>query len=337
MRKIAILGGGSWATALAVVLSDNGHEVSVWMRDSSSAEQFNQKRENMKYLPGVLLDQKITFSNDIEKVIHATDIVILAVGAQNIRQVISDFRSYISRDMILLNVSKGIEDETLRLVSEVVKELLPDNLYGVLSGPSHAEEVSLRIPTAIISSSTDLQVANFVQDLFMNRYFRVYTSLDVRGVELGGALKNIIALGTGISDGLEFGDNTKAALMTRGIYEISRLGEKLGANPLTFSGLSGIGDLIVTCTSMHSRNRRTGILIGEGKSLNEALKQVGMLVEGVTTTKAAFRLSQREGIDMPITSEMYHVLYHGAPISNTVYNLMLREKKYEHDSMGENQ
>lgn len=337
MKKIAILGGGSWATALAVVLSDNQHEVSIWMRDSASAEQFNERHENIKYLPGVVLDSKISFSNDIERVLHGVDIVILAVGAQNIREVITDFQKYISRKMILINVSKGIEDDTLQLMSELVKELLPENLYGILSGPSHAEEVSLRIPTAIISSSEDLHVANYVQDLFMNQYFRVYTSLDVRGVELGGALKNIIALGTGISDGLKFGDNTKAALMTRGIYEISRLGEKLGANPLTFSGLSGIGDLIVTCTSMHSRNRRTGILIGEGKSLNEALKQVGMLVEGVKTTKAAFELSQREEVDMPITSEMYHVLYHGAPISNTVYNLMLREKKYEHDPMRENQ
>lgn len=330
MKKIAILGGGSWATALAVVLADNHHSVSIWMRDVASVELYNHRHENVKYLPKVVLDEKITFSNDIEAVLLASDIVILAVGAQNIREILNKTKNLIPNHSAILNVSKGIENDTLQLGSEIVKEILPNHPYAVLSGPSHAEEVSLKIPTAIISSSYDSHIARYVQDLFMNRYFRVYTSLDVRGVELGGALKNIIALGTGITDGLKFGDNTKAALMTRGIYEISRLGEKMGANPITFSGLSGIGDLIVTCTSMHSRNRRAGILIGEGKSLDEALKEVGMLVEGVMTTKAAFHLSQREGIDMPITNEMYNVLYNESPISSTVYNLMLREKKYEH-------
>ncbi|NLM06463.1 MAG: NAD(P)H-dependent glycerol-3-phosphate dehydrogenase [Tissierellia bacterium] len=326
--KICFLGGGSWATALAVVLADNKHKTVVYMRNEKDVLLFNEVHENVHYLKGVSLDKSIEFTSDMEYALKDAKMVVLAVGAQNIREILNKANKYIEKDAIILNVSKGIEVDSLKLVSQVVKEF-SSNPYGTLSGPTHAEEVSIRIPTAIISSSESLEVAEKVQDIFMNDYFRVYTSMDILGVELGGALKNIIALGTGISDGLKCGDNTKAALMTRGVYEISKMGVKMGADPKTFSGLSGIGDLIVTCTSMHSRNRRAGILIGEGHSLEETLEKIGMLVEGIKTTKSAYDLSKKLGVEMPITEEMYNVLYNGTDIKDTVYNLMLREKKHE--------
>lgn len=330
--KIAFLGGGSWATALAVVLADNKHEVVVYMRNEKDVVLFNEAHENVHYLKGISLDKSIEFTVDMEYALKGAEVVVLAVGAQNIREILNKANKYIEKDAIILNVSKGIEVDSLKLVSQIVKEF-SSNLYATLSGPTHAEEVSIRIPTAIISSSESLEVAEKVQDIFMNDYFRVYTSLDILGVELGGALKNIIALGTGISDGLKCGDNTKAALMTRGIYEISKMGVMMGAEAKTFSGLSGIGDLIVTCTSMHSRNRRAGILIGEGHNLEETLEKIGMLVEGIMTTKSAYDLSKKLGVEMPITEEMYNVLYKGTDIKDTVYNLMLREKKHEMENV----
>lgn len=332
MTKIAFLGGGSWATALAIVLKDNNHDVSLWLRNGEDAENFNSLNENTKYLKGIKLEPSIEFTGDMEKALKGAGIVVLSVGAQSIRGVLESAKKYIHKDAIILNVSKGIENGTLFTILDIVKEIVP-NEYAVLSGPSHAEEVSMRVPTAIISSSASVEVAEEIRDVFMNGYFRVYTSLDVKGVELGGALKNIIALGTGISDGLKCGDNTKAALMTRGIYEISKMGEKCGAQRATFSGLSGIGDLIVTCTSMHSRNRRAGILIGEGFTLDETLSKIGMLVEGIKTTKSAFMLSEKLGVEMPITEEMYNVIYNGSDIKETVFNLMQREKKHEMESV----
>lgn len=253
----------------------------------------------------------------------------MAIPTHGVRQVAKDVSSYIKKDQLLVNVAKGIENDSLFRISEILKEITPNNKYVVLSGPSHAEEVGLDIPTAIVSASENLRLAEYIQDVFSTSTFRVYASEDVIGVELGGALKNIIALGAGISDGVGYGDNTKAALMTRGINEITKLGVRMGAENQTFSGLSGIGDLIVTCTSMHSRNRRAGILIGQGKSMDEAIKEVGMVVEGILTTKSAYMLANKYNVEMPITSELYDVLYNETDVKEAVITLMGREKKLE--------
>ncbi|NMA87236.1 MAG: NAD(P)-dependent glycerol-3-phosphate dehydrogenase, partial [Tissierellia bacterium] len=275
---------------------------------------------------------------DISKVIYDKELIVLSTATHGIREVLESSKSEFNKEQVIVNVAKGIENNTLLMISEIVGEILPNNPYAILSGPSHAEEVARNIPTTVVSASKDKTVAEYVQDVFMSPYFRVYTNPDIIGVELGGSLKNVIALGAGISDGLGYGDNTKAALMTRGIIEISRLGVRLGANAKTFSGLSGVGDLIVTCTSMHSRNRRAGILIGQGQSLEEATKNVGMVVEGIKTTKSAYELAKKNNVIMPITDELYNVLYNGEDVKESVYNLMLRDKKPElEDILKENQ
>lgn len=329
MEKVVILGGGSWGTALALSLAKNGTDVDLWMRDASQCESMNYARENLKYLPGVVIPKNITAIDDIEKAICGKTIIVSAIPTQAVRESIKSIKKYISSDQIIVNVSKGIEVGSLCRISQIMKEELPENEYAVLSGPSHAEEVARDVPTTVVVAAHKKQVAERIQDVFMTPKFRVYTNPDVVGVEIGGALKNIIALGAGISDGLGYGDNTKAALMSRGIVEVSRLGTHLGGIDATFGGLSGIGDLIVTCTSMHSRNRRAGILIGEGNSLSEVIDSIGMVVEGVKTTKAAFKLAEKNGIDMPITREIYNVLYEGADVKNAVVNLMMRNKKHE--------
>ena len=329
MAKIGVLGGGSWGTALAILLANKNNEVDIWVRNKEQLRQMKELRENKKYLPEIFIPDEIEISNDISKVIYDKDIIVLSTATHGIRQVLDSSRPEFNNNQIIVNVAKGIENNTLLRISEIVEEILPNNPYAVLSGPSHAEEVARNIPTTVVSASKDKAVAENVQDIFMSPYFRIYTNPDIIGVELGGALKNVIALGAGISDGLGYGDNTKAALMTRGIIEIGRLGMKLGANSKTFSGLSGIGDLIVTCTSMHSRNRRAGILIGQGQSLDEATKTVGMVVEGIKTTKSAYELAEKNNVIMPITSELYNVLYNGEDVKESVYNLMLRDKKPE--------
>lgn len=329
MVRIGVVGGGSWGSALAILLNNNDHEVHIWMRDKKQVDLIRETRENKKYLPNIKIPKEINISDDIEEVIYDKDLLVLAVPSHGIRKVLEENRKLFNKKQVLVNVAKGIENDTLYRVSQIVKEILPENPYAVLSGPSHAEEVAMNMPTTVVSASVEKKVAEYVQDVFMSPTFRVYTNTDVIGVELGGALKNVIALGAGISDGLGYGDNTKAALMTRGIVEIARLGEKLGGNIITFAGLAGIGDLIVTCTSMYSRNRKAGILIGKGMEIDDVIETVGMVVEGIKTTKSAYELAKKHDIDMPITEEIYDVIYNNKDVKSSVINLMLRDKKHE--------
>ena len=331
--KIGVIGGGSWGTSLAILLSKKGFEVDMWLRNQKQIEDILAKRENKKYLPGIKIPDDLNICDNLELTIKDKDIILLSVSSHGIREILLNSRNHIENNQIIVNVAKGIENYTLMKVSEIVSEILPNNKYAILSGPSHAEEVARDIPTTIVAASVDKDVAEYVQDIFMTSYFRVYTNPDVVGVELGGSLKNIIALAAGISDGLGYGDNTKAALMTRGLFEIARLGEQMGANINTFSGLSGVGDLIVTCTSMLSRNRRAGILLGKGKSVEEAIEGVGMVVEGIKTTKSAYQLAKRFEIDMPITNELYGVLYEDKSVEESVLNLMGRDKKFEMENI----
>lgn len=328
-QRIGILGGGSWGTALAIQLSKNNHEVEIWLRNEDAVNEIKKTRINNKYLPEIVIPDEIKLTNDISKVIENKNIIVLAVPTQVIRTTLENIKQYVKNDQIIVNVAKGIENNTLQRISEIVKEILPEVEYSILSGPSHAEEVAKNIPTTVIAAADKKEIAEYIQEIFMTPSFRIYTNPDVIGVELGGALKNVVALGAGISDGLKYGDNTKAALMNRGIIEISRLGEIMGANKLTFSGLSGIGDLIVTCTSMHSRNRRAGIKIGEGYTVDEATESVGMVVEGIKTSKSAFQLAKKYNVSMPIVEELYGVLYEGKDARTSVMDLMLRDKTDE--------
>ncbi|AOY77407.1 NAD(P)H-dependent glycerol-3-phosphate dehydrogenase [Clostridium formicaceticum] len=331
MKKlsIAVLGAGSWGTALSLVLNSNNHVVNLWMRREEQYHQMLETRENRKYLPEVKIPSNIHLFTDSIAAIKGTDIILLAVPTQKVREVLKSIKSYVEPHQIIVNAAKGIEQKSQLRISEVVEAELPQQPYAMLSGPSHAEEVATNMPTAIVAASLKKDTAEFVQHAFMTSKFRVYTNPDVAGVELGGALKNVIAFGAGIADGLGFGDNVRAALMTRGIREIARLGKAMGADISTFAGLSGIGDLIVTCTSMHSRNRRAGILIGKGKSLKETLQEIGMVVEGITTTNVAYELAMKYNIEMPITEEIYKVLYEGRNPKDAVINLMTRDRKNE--------
>lgn len=327
--KISVLGAGSWGSAIAVLLSKKGYDVSIWDRNGQLLNEINHSRENIRYLPGVLIPAGISTTESLLECISGSEIIVMAVPSHGIREVCTKLKGMVKKEQIFVSLAKGIENNSLKRMSELIEEYFPKNRIGVLSGPSHAEEVSRDIPTTVVSSSTDKQTAEYIQDIFITPKFRVYTNPDIIGVEIGGAVKNIIALAAGISDGLGYGDNTKAALMTRGIAEIARLGVALGAQPLTFAGLSGIGDLIVTCTSMHSRNRRAGILIGQGKTVEEATKEVKMVVEGINTTKSTYELSNKVGVEMPITKELYNVLFENKNPKYAVSELMLRDKKHE--------
>lgn len=329
MKKVCVLGAGSWGTALALVLASNDYNICLWTLDDAQNDEINIRKVNSKYLPGVRIPVNIKSTLNIEEAIRDSEIIVLGVPSQAIRQVCKRINPYIKNEQIIVNVSKGLESGSNLRMSEVCREELPYNKYVMLSGPSHAEEVAKGIPTTVVVSSQDRDAAKLVQDAFRNSSFRVYFNEDVVGVELGGALKNIIAFGAGICDGLGYGDNTKAALMSRGLREISRLGNAMGAQESTFSGLSGIGDLIVTCTSMHSRNRRAGILIGQGKSMQEALNEVKMVVEGVTATKVAYDLASKLNVDMPIVNAIYSVLYDNVNADSVVKELMLRESVCE--------
>lgn len=329
--KIAVIGSGSWGTALAVLLADNKHDVILWDGRKEITKSINLKRENTPVLPGVRLNDNILATSDDEAVAEA-EMAVMVVSSKAVRIVCERFKNIFKKDEIIVSASKGLEDGSLLRLSQVIEEVLPQCRAAVLSGPSHAEEVGRKMATTCVASANDTETAQKVQDVFMSPVFRVYTNDDIIGVELGGALKNLIALAAGFSDGAGFGDNTKAALMTRGIVEISRLGVAMGAKKETFSGLSGIGDLIVTCTSMHSRNRRAGILLGQGKSLDEALDEVQMVVEGVNTAKAAYDLAVKYNVDMPITKAIYDVLFNGADTKQTVIGLMTRDKTSEHES-----
>lgn len=328
-EKIAVLGAGSWGTALSVVLANKGHSVNMWARNQEHIENLRCTRENSKYLPDTKLPDNIIMYTNIDDCVKECSVIVLAVSSQGIRETLKRIKKNVTKDQIFVNVSKGIENGTLLRISEIVNGCYPNNNYVAFSGPSHAEEVCKGIPTTIVSASKSRYAAEFIQDVFITPTLRVYTNPDVVGVELGGSLKNVIALGAGISDGLGYGDNAKAALMTRGIREIARLGEAMGANIGTFAGLTGIGDLIVTCTSMHSRNRRCGIQLGKGRSLEDAVSSIGMVVEGVYTTKAAYELSKKFNVEMPITNEIYNILYNGYSAKEAVSNLMLRSKTHE--------
>ncbi len=329
MKKIAVIGSGSWGTALAVLLHSNNHSISLWSFKKEEAQNIKSCGENTEFLPGIKIPKEINVTND-ETVVKDADIIVFATPSKFVRNIAQRFSAYITEKQIIVNVAKGLEDNTLYRLSEVIENVIPICPVCVLSGPSHAEEVALSIPTVCVVSCKDISVSQQIQDVFMNSVFRVYTSDDIIGVEIGGALKNVIALAAGVSDGMGYGDNTKAALMTRGIAEIARLGIAMGAKAETFAGLSGIGDLIVTCTSMHSRNRRAGILLGKGKSLEEALYEVHQVVEGVNTAKAAYDLAKKYNVEMPITAEVNKVLFEGKDTKQAVIDLMNRNKTVEH-------
>lgn len=327
--NICILGAGSWGSALSMVLADNGHMVTLWTRNEAQCRVINEERTNERYLKNVVFSEQISCTTKLEEAIEGKDVVVIAIASQAVRKVLEKTDKLIKADQIIVNVSKGIEVGSLKRISEVVADYYPESKFVALSGPSHAEEVAAKLPTTLVSSSIYLDAAELVQDLFITDYLRIYTNTDIVGVELGGALKNIIALGAGISDGMGFGDNSKAALMTRGINEISLLGLKMGAELSSFSGLTGIGDLIVTCTSMHSRNRRCGILIGEGKPVDDAVEEIGMVVEGIYTIQSAYDLSLKYDVEMPITHALFHVVYEQFDAREAVKNLMSRKKKHE--------
>jgi glycerol-3-phosphate dehydrogenase (NAD(P)+) len=328
-KRIAVIGGGSWGIALSVTLAAKGHDVHVWDLDKSLLDEMKADRENKRYLPGVRFPEGLIIADTNRSAIEGAELVLFAVPAQHFGKAFQSAREFMNDSQVIVNVAKGIEMKSLRRMSEIAYEIWPEVRYAVLSGPSHAEEVGRMLPTTVVSASNDPALAEYVQDVFMTERLRIYTNDDVTGVELAGALKNIIALGAGISDGMGFGDNAKAAMMTRGITEITRLGVRLGAKASTFGGLAGIGDLIVTCTSMHSRNRRCGILIGEGMEPEEAVKSVGMVVEGFYTTEAAYELAKRAGVEMPITEAIYNVLKGKLSAKDAVPLLMGREKKSE--------
>lgn len=332
-KRISVIGAGSWGTAIAITLNGKGHEVAVWDRFPEHIANINRTRENAFSLPGISIDEGIVFTPDLKACLKGAEVVILAVASQGLRSTLESIEPGWMAGKVIVNVSKGIEIGTLKRMSQVVREFYPDHPFIALSGPSHAEEVSRQMPTTLVAASEDIHLAEMIQDLFITERLRVYTNTDVTGVEIGASLKNVIALGAGISDGLGYGDNAKAALMTRGMVEIARLGKAMGADLRTFTGLTGVGDLIVTCTSMHSRNRRCGILIGKGKTLQEAVEEVGMVVEGVYTTKSAYELAKTYAVEMPIVAELYGVLYENRDVEASVNALMTRSKRHETEEM----
>lgn len=332
MEKVTVLGAGSWGTALAMVLANNDHDCLLWSHREDQATEITTNHTNKKYLPETILPTNLKATSDFQQAIQHANVIVIAVPTKAIREVCQNMLPYLAEKKLFVHVSKGIEPDSLKRISEMIAEELSEDVTEaivVLSGPSHAEEVVLKHPTTITVASENMVAAEKVQDLFMNKSFRVYTNDDVIGVEIGAALKNVIALAAGIVDGLGYGDNAKAALITRGLAEISRLGISLGAQPYTFSGLTGMGDLIVTCTSVHSRNWRAGNMLGKGATLDTVLEEMGMVVEGVRTTKAAYQLATKQQVDMPITEALYSVLFEQVNPKEAVDILMHRTKKNE--------
>lgn len=329
MAKISVIGAGSWGTALALLLHKNGHQVTVWSVIESEIEMLKTEHEHKDKLPGVKLPEDMEFTTDLEASVRDRDILVLAVPSPYTRSTSHNMSQYVKDGQIIVNVAKGVEENTLMTLSQIIEEEVPQAEVAVLSGPSHAEEVGRGIPTTIVVGAKKKATAEYLQNIFMNEVFRVYISPDVLGIELGAALKNVVALAAGIADGLGFGDNTKAALITRGISEIARLGIAMGGKFETFCGLTGIGDLIVTCASMHSRNRRAGILIGQGYTMEQAMDEVKMVVEGVYSAKAAMGLAKKYDVQLPIIEQVNAVLFEGQPARQAVENLMLRDKKIE--------
>lgn len=334
MRNIGILGAGSWGTALAILLSGNGHNVTVWSIDPEEILMLKDYREHRDKLPGVMIPSTVEFTTELSTALEEAELVVCAVPSTFVRSTMKSASPYIKEGTIVVDVAKGIEDKTYKTMTEIINEECPKARCGILSGPSHAEEVGRKIPTTIVAGSKDKEVAEIIQDTFMNDYFRVYTSPDVIGIELGGSLKNVIALAAGIVDGLGYGDNTKAALMTRGIAEMSRLVIAMGGSIETVAGLSGIGDLIVTCTSKHSRNRNAGYLIGQGKTYHEAMDEVKMVVEGVYSAKAAYELGKKYGVSMPITEAVNEVLFNNLSAKEAGASLLLRDRTMESANLG---
>lgn len=334
MKKVAVLGAGTWGVALTILLAGNGHEVTLWSKFSAETDALNADRSNIKNLPGAVLPDNVILTNDIEMAAqNGPDMIVNTVISPHVREVSMKLSPYIKEGTIIVNASKGIENGTLYTMTDIISQEIPQAKVGVVSGPSHAEEVSRHIPTTVVAGASDKETAMYIQDMFMNPYFRVYTSPDVLGIELGGSLKNVIALAAGAIDGLGYGDNTKAALITRGIVEIARLGQAMGAHYETFAGLSGIGDLIVTCTSNHSRNHNAGYLLGKGYSMEEAKAQVGQVVEGVNSAQAALALAKKFDVEMPLVEQVNEVLFHGKPAKEALSALLVREKVNEYSSI----
>jgi glycerol-3-phosphate dehydrogenase (NAD(P)+) len=329
--KVTVLGAGSWGTTLAIILDQNKHETSCWSIEKPDIDQILQTRENKRFLPGITISPTITFTTSLEQSIDQAEVIVIAVPSHAVRSVMERLKSRIKNNVVWVSVAKGIENKTLLRVTEILEQVggIHKDKIAVLFGPSHAEEVSRSIPTAIVSASAYMETAQLVQSIFITSYFRIYANSDIIGVELGGCLKNVIAVAAGICDGAGFGDNTKAALITRGLVEINRLGVQLGAQPDTFAGLSGMGDLIVTCMSRHSRNRYVGEQIGKGRKLQEILDEMVMVAEGVKTTQSAYKLSLREKIEMPITEEVYNTLFEDKSPVKAMKDLMTRESKIE--------
>lgn len=328
MARISIIGGGSWGIALAVLLSKNGHEITVWSALEDEIAMLKEKHEH-RMLPGVVLPDNTVFTTREQEAVQGKDLLVMAVASSYTRSTAGRFRELVEKGQKILNVAKGIEETTLMTLSEIIEQEIPQADVAVMSGPSHAEEVGRGLPTTIVVGARSRATAEYIQNLFMNQVFRVYISPDILGMELGGSLKNVVALAAGIADGLGYGDNTKAALITRGITEIARLGTAMGGRFETFCGLTGIGDLIVTCASMHSRNRRAGILIGQGKTCEEAMAEVKMVVEGVHSAKAAMGLARKYNVQLPIIQQVNEVLFEGKSADQAVKELMLRDKKIE--------
>ena len=331
MAKISVIGSGSWGTAVAILLAENGCDITLWSYSKTECEDLIKYKENRPFLPGVAIPNSIRHTYDLSDCVNA-DIIVCVLPSFAVRGVMGKLAPYVKPKQIILNMSKGLEADSLLTLSAVLREELPNCDISVMSGPSHAEEVARKIPTTNVVASGSQEIAEYIQGIFMSPFFRVYTNCDIIGVEIGGALKNAIALCAGISDGLGFGDNAKAAIITRGLYEITRLGAAMGANAQTFGGLTGMGDLIVTCTSMLSRNRRAGILIGQGKTPEEAQREVKMVVEGISTCRAAKALSDKMNIEMPIINQAYAILFEGKSAKDATLSLMGRDKRHESEA-----
>jgi len=331
MAKISVIGSGGWGIALTILLHKNGHDLTIWSFDKKEAEELKKTRQNKTKLPNILLPEDVKVTDDLKEAVDDKDILILAVPSKAIRSVSKSLKNIIKDNQIVVNVAKGLEEDTLETMTDIIEEELKDKnpKVAVLSGPSHAEEVGRGIPTTCVVSAHNKELTLYLQNVFMNPSFRVYTSPDMLGVEIGGALKNVIALAAGIADGLNYGDNTKAALITRGIKEIASLGVAMGGEQSTFYGLTGLGDLIVTCASMHSRNRRAGILLGQGKTLDEAIKEVNMVVEGVYSAKSALMAAKKYNVEIPIIEQVNAVLFENKNAAEAVNELMIRDKKLE--------
>lgn len=329
MKKITVIGAGSWGTALAWLLSNNGHKLTMWSFMEEEAQELIQDGENKAKLPGVKLPEGMKITTNLEEAMEGQDVLVLAVPSPAIRSTARKMAAFAKEGQLIVNVAKGVEAESLSTMSQIIEQEIPAARVAVLSGPSHAEEVGRGLPTTCVIAAKEKETAEYLQEIFMSPVFRVYTSPDILGVELGAALKNVIALAAGVADGMGYGDNTKAALITRGIAEISRLGIAMGAHAETFFGLSGIGDLIVTCASVHSRNRKAGYLMGKGYTMQEAMDEVKMVVEGVHSAKAALSLSRKYHVEMPIVEVVNQVLFENKKASEAVNELMLRMKKDE--------